>query len=191
VSTHRSLLALALVAAGCNSGPMGGALDVTPSMYSYDQMALSRLSDGDPIDLTHPPQGGFVLFVGAEVRNLHDATVQLSGKLYDATGTHLLGQDKRSVLFQPSKADPDVWVPDLRSYVNMSNIPVCPSADTDDRFNRAATIEITVVENSSGRSGSGRRQVLPSCRQADAMMLQLCQCECAAGFSIAKCGGIP
>ena len=163
-------------------------LDVTPGSYHNDTLQLADLADGDTLDLIFPPQGGFVIFLGARVRKLNDPTVELRGRLLDPITGALIAEEGRVVDMQKSASDPTLWEPDLRSYTNVSNVPVCPLSYPGDHFDQPVTVEVRVTESVSGRAGVGRRRVTPSCRQSDAAKLQLCRCECAAGFQLGKCG---
>src|SRR5262249_50839558 len=154
--------------------------EVTPTAYDNQALTQSELHDGDVLDLVRPPQGGIVSFVGATVRGLGDATVELKGRLL--SGDSEVTQEGRIVDLQRSAIDPDLWIPDLRSFTNVSNIPVCPHGDAQDRMDRSFTLEVSVVEKKSGKRGVGRRMVIARCRQADAMLLALCRCECAGGY---------
>ena len=59
-----------------------------------------------------------------------------------------------------------------------------------DLYDRAFVLEVTVTELRSRRVGTVRRRAIPSCRQSDAAAQKLCQCECAAGYTIGKCGAM-
>jgi hypothetical protein len=173
-----------LLVAACGSSPTD-AIEVTPAQYDTTTMQLTDIADGDPIDLSLPPQGGFVIFVGARVKHLDDASAVVRGTLYDAAGTKMLSMDGRAVQMHQQKDGS--WLPDLTSYTNVANIAVCPSTTTTDLFNQPMTLEVSVTESKSGRMGYARRRVVPSCRQTNAMQKTLCECECAANFSIGKC----
>jgi hypothetical protein len=191
----RALLFASLLSAACGSPvkapPDPTALDVTPGAYHLDSQTLADLADGDVVDLIRPPQGGFVIFVGARVRNLHDPTVELRGRLLNPSSGALVTEEGRVVDLNPTPGDPTVWLPDLRSYTNVSNVPVCPASTNQDSYGVPFSLEVRVTEKISGRAGVGRRKVTLACRQSDAAQLQLCQCECAAGFVLGKCGTMP
>jgi hypothetical protein len=155
---------------------------------SYDPVAMSQtpLTDGGPLDLLRPPQGGFVVFVGAVVRNLGDTTVTLHASLRDPSGMPI-AEDSRTISMQASADDPLAFVPDLRSFTNVANVAVCPSSSTTDRFDMPFQIEVDVTEVSTHRTGMVVVNVVPTCRQTDPMDLALCKCECAANYSLGKC----
>src|SRR5438309_8871887 len=111
----RWLLALALSGAACSSSapPPGTPITVTPAMYDATAMTLTDVQPGSPIDLVKPPQGGFVLFVGARVHNLGDANVEIRGRLLDPTSGAIVAEDGRVGTMQRDTADGTLWLPDL------------------------------------------------------------------------------
>jgi hypothetical protein len=178
-------LVLGLVAAGCGGHRAPApALDVTPAAYSPGMLTV--ISDGDAIDLTKPPQGGFVVFVGALVSGLGNPLVNLRGRFVDPSSGELAGEDARTVELMPSPTDSTVWIPDLRGITGVANVPMCPSASADDHYGRPFQLEVQVTEIDSGRVGTVMRQVVPSCRQTGAD-LALCQCQCQGHYVLGKC----
>jgi hypothetical protein len=194
VAARLALLAALTACAGSGVGCGGSKtpdagdglpLAVDPAMYALD-MTLVDLHDGDTIDLLYPPQGGFVLFAGAKVRHLAESVVELRGRLLGLDGTPH-GEDVRTVAMITSLSDPTIATPDLKSYLSVANIPVCPSTSTTDLYDKMYLLEVQVTELQSKRVGVGRRMVTASCRQSDATQLALCRCECGANFMIGKC----
>jgi hypothetical protein len=183
-------LALAPALAGCAAGtaavPDAGALDVQPAMYAIT-MTLTPVNEGDTIDLVEPPQGGEVLFVGAQVRGLAETTVELTGRLLDLTSGATIAANARTVAMVASPSDPTISIPDLRIYTNVSNITVCPMQSPVAFDGLTATLEVEVQELSSQRTGSGRRTVTLACRQSDPTAKALCSCQCAANYVIGMC----
>lgn len=182
------LVALSVLLHGCGA-KMVPTNPITVEATTYDPVAMSQtaLTDGAPVDLVRPPQGGFVVFLGAIVRNLGDTTVSLHGELRDPSGTPI-AEDSRTVSMQPSNDDPLAFVPDLRSFTNVANVAVCPSSSTVDRFDMPFQIQVDVTEVSPPkRTGSVVVNVVPTCRQTDPTQLALCKCECAANYSLGKC----
>jgi hypothetical protein len=176
-----------LFLAGCGGAgtpPPTDPIVVTPTQYDAKAMMQAELADGAAVDLIYPPQGGFVLFVGAIATNVDPAqsTLQLLGRILDPGGNEI-ARDTRTVTLTQSGTE---WVPDLRSYINVSNIAICPSSSTTDRYNQPFTLEVMLTEP-TGRSGKGSRAVTLECRQTDPKQLALCQCECAANYSLGKC----
>src|SRR4051812_21702993 len=87
----RRALALLLLA-GCASGP-SGPISLTCAEDDPLTHALVPLSDGADVHLQIPPQGGAVLFIGAEALNLSGGEVVLDAKL--SVDDMLVGEDRR------------------------------------------------------------------------------------------------
>ncbi|HZS38463.1 MAG TPA: hypothetical protein VFF06_16625 [Polyangia bacterium] len=181
---------LALALAGCSAAPpgmMGDPITVTPAIYDSTTMQLTDVQPNGPIDLVKPPQGGFVLFVGARVHNLHDANVEIRGRLLDPTSGAIVAEDGRIGAMQRDSADATLWLPDLRSYQNVSNIAVCPTTGSVSRDREPFTLEVLITEQASGRVGTAMIPAVPTCRQPAANDLQFCQCECSGNWFLGKC----
>ena len=185
----RAALALGLLGCGAASSP-GTPLTVTPAGYDAAAMTLTDLVSGGPIDLVFPPQGGFVLFVGARVHGLDDGNVEMRARILDPGSQAVIAENKRVGTLQHDGADANGWIPDLRSFQNVPNVTMCPSTSSSDLFDVPLTLDFTVTELSSQRTGTATLTVVPSCRQTDARQLALCQCECAAGWTPTKCTGL-
>jgi hypothetical protein len=91
------------------------------------------------------------------------------------------------VTLQRDPADASSWIPDLRSYQNTANVTMCPSSRSSDLFDVPLTLELTVTELTSKRSGMATLTTVPSCRQTDSTQLALCKCECAGNWMPGKC----
>jgi hypothetical protein len=186
----RSIVLGLLLVSGCGkpAGPQpSDPIEVTPAMYLADK-TLSDVHDGDQISLEFPPQGGHVLFVGARAKGLSETLVTLRGRLRSAEDNSIFAEESRTVGFNPSPEDPTMWIPDLRSFSNVSNVPVCPSYTSYDLYNHTFVLEVTVTELTSMRTAMATRKVIPSCLQTVPGSLSYCQCDCAANYVLGKCG---
>ena len=131
-----------------------------------------------------------MLFVGALVKNLEEKTVVITGS--SRTRAARWSRRTSAPYMMASASDPTLFQPDLRSYTGVANIAVCPSTSPTDRYNLPFQLTLEVTEPGSGRTGTGKITVTPSCRQTDPTELALCQCECAGNYSLGKCGsGMP
>src|SRR5262249_38922707 len=108
-------LAFCLLLAACGSShpkpPMDlGAITVVPTEYNASNATQAVL--GPTLDLVRPPQGGYVVFVGARVTGFAATTaVELTGNLRDSNGV-VISTDARTVTLQPDPNDANVWIPD-------------------------------------------------------------------------------
>lgn len=182
----RALSLLLLLALGACGGAHRGSLEVVPAMYFLDKH-LEDVHDADRISLEYPPQGGHVIFVGARVGGLDDEIADLRARLRTPDDDRIIAEEGRVVAFEPTSGTEAIKIPDLRSYSNVANVAVCPPMSGLDHVDRPFVLEVVVTEPSSGRVGSARRLVTPSCLQADPKARGYCQCECAASFVPGSC----
>jgi len=176
---RRAVALLALVGCGGSNAP----LVVHPAEYDPIAETLTPLDDGAQLHLQIPPQGGVVLFIGATVEGMGAVQAQLYGSL--TLGGVSVGNDRRSSRFVRT-AGGDAVEPSLASSVGMANVPVCPDGALI-AMGMKATLQVTVTEDSTGRSGSASLSVVPICQQSDPTLRQFCACECAADFTPGKC----
>lgn len=178
------VIALQLGCSACDSGPPKGAITLVPTQY--DASSISQTELGDLLDLVRPPQGGFVAFVGARAEGLGEDMVEMHARLRDRFGS-MVAEDVRMVSLLADPGDPKIAIPDLQSYLNVANLTLCPTASTTDRNGEKLTLEMTITEVQSRRSGSGAQVTTLTCRQTDPAELRLCQCECEGNYFLGKC----
>jgi hypothetical protein len=155
-------------------------LRVEPTEYDWIAATQKPITSGADVTLQPPPQGGFVLFLGARVSGLGEETVQLAGRLHE--GARIVTQDERlSMLVR----DGESWIPDLRSFTNVANVPVCPQITSTPLYDRGYDLEIEVTEWKSKRAARARIPVTLRCPMADAAR---CMCVCGPDYMPAVCG---
>jgi hypothetical protein len=172
----------------CGGAPRPPAQDpitVRPAVYDAATMRLIDIADGDTIDLVRPPQGGYVLFIGASLVGAREPFVKMTATLRDASG--VVATDARNIAVAASPGDPTVSIPDLRSYVNVPNVTMCPSASATDRDGVPFMLDVSVTEPMSQRQGTRTLTVTPACRMADTAARANCVCLCQGGFVLGKC----
>jgi len=181
-------LAWLLALAACSSPPKPAADLGTIGVVAteYDAVKMTQAPLGAQLALVRPPQGGYVVFVGARVTGFAaPTTVELTGLLKN--GATVISQDARTVTLQQAPDDANVWIPDLRSITTVSNIAVCPSNSTTDRVNASFTLEVQVLDRATGRMGVADQTTQLVCTQSDATVQQNCVCECQGNFMVGKC----
>jgi hypothetical protein len=184
---RRSWMIPFAIFAACGGAPVpSGPLTVRPTEYDSVALTQAPLSDGDPLDLVAPPQGGFVAFVGGLIGGMRSPNAQLTGRVLDPGGAEV-ARDSRTVILQPLAGHPGTYTPDLRSYVGLANLTLCPSSASTDRVDHPVIVELAVTELETGRTGTGQAQVTLVCRQPDASSQVRCRCQCAAGYYPGKC----
>src|SRR5437868_15357474 len=101
----RALWVVALLCAGCPSPPRCAAGFIgDPKLPPELQMLItdgasqmfSLVMMGQPANVQPPPQGGYVLYVGAQARNLDACGVSVQGQLRDPATNDQLGFDART-----------------------------------------------------------------------------------------------
>lgn len=196
------LVALAGICMGAGCGEtFDGPPELVPAQLSRSLDSLVPLGDGDSIDLLPPIQGGYVLFVGAAVRNVSKTGGSLLGELRRARasdGTPLsqpggvLYSDERSVTLQPLPggfAIPDArpgWLLSAPNPNDTANIAACPNPLEIAMVDSELFLQLT-FRDAAGRSATSYRKVVPRCAQADAMTAMDCRCQCEANYQPRKC----
>jgi hypothetical protein len=147
------------------------------------QPMLSPIAPGQAIPLERPPQGGFVLYVGARVRNADGCGIELRGELFDVSGVQA-GSDGRTtnLLLQPDGSGE----PDPTQVSEVANVSACPDTYPFDITGHTFTLRMTVTDR-GGRRGSTELPVVPTCDPKDPD----CFCLCRAGWQPGMCGGPP
>jgi hypothetical protein len=188
------LPALLVANAGCPSTPRcpagfigeaGAAPEAQMVFTDGISPTLRPATDGTVIPLELPPQGGYVMYVGARVRNL-DACVEIAGSLRDPVSGNEVGFDARSTTLARAA---DGWAePDGRNLANLSNVNGCPAYGPRDVH--ATPYDLVVrVTDSSGRVATVTHRVTPTCMQPDAAQRAECVCTCSANYTLGRCGG--
>jgi hypothetical protein len=163
---------------GCSSAP-SGPITLAPAEYDPLTHSLSSLGDGADVHLQIPPQGGAVLFIGAEADNLSGGSIVLDAKL--SVDGMLVGEDRRTSNFVKMGGR---FVPPLDSYVGMPNVPVCPAGGLV-ALDRSARLHVDLSDGE--RHASAEIGVTARCAESDATVQALCVCECSANFMPGHC----
>lgn len=133
---------------------------------------VAVLADGDTVFLESAPQGGAVIYAGAEAKNVCGAVVTMTAELVDpATGKALTGADQRQGTM--TVADGDYAHTD-NPQVELPNIPSCPNALHVPIDGHAAILRV-LVSTPDGRSANLDRNVVPRCPAGDAHCASLCR----------------
>jgi hypothetical protein len=148
--------------------------------------SLLVVSDGDRVVLQPPPQGGFVLYAGARLRNVDPCGVTFKGQLRDAM-TGAIHSD-----FDLRRADLEEaggwWVPkSLASFSTVSNVPACPDATGGGVVDNPDLALEVIATDRGGRTATVMRRVVPVC--APGACEAECRCVCGADYHPGKCGG--
>jgi hypothetical protein len=184
VSRLRCSVALALAHVGCSSG--AAAVDAAASCPLGDpagpaqleimnldaSLALVGTTEGARVPLIQPPQGGWIVFLGARATNIDGCRVDITTSFRDVPDGPILQVDRR-----PTKLDAsgDGWGITRPSYAG--NLPICPQL-TATRNLHDEPYEITVtLEDAYGQRASQAMQIVPVCPDPDPTGRCLCECD--------------
>jgi hypothetical protein len=148
------------------------------------------LPDHFALPVEPPPQGGYVMYVGARVKNMNGCGVVFSGRLLDPQTMQEIGFDGRSsnlVLGADGYGYP------AANLSNVSNVNACPQVLGKDVQGQPYLLELTVTDK-DGRSVKITKDIVPTCMQSDPRVQQHCICTCSANYAPGKCGfdaGVP
>ncbi len=196
------LLVLSLGLFACEES-FEGPPEIVPARLTVSLDSLVVLNDGDSIDLQPPIQGGWVLFVGAVVRNVSQRGGSLLGELKRAKapdgsplavpGGVLYSDERTAPLaplpsgFAPPRSDGAApWYLTMPNPNDTSNIATCPNPLDLDIVDGAFYLQVT-YRDKLGRTASSYRKVIPRCTQADPQAAATCRCECSANYQPEKC----
>ncbi len=170
--------------AAIDSGPLVvSAVEADPRISAF-----TLLQDGDEAHLQSAPQGGFVIFVGARIKNLDTSTVELEGKLTDPQ-TGLIAADRyvESTMI-PAPDEPGASMSDYTSIREVVHLYLCPNYETIDVVGRIYELEIRAKEVGAQEStGVVTVKVKPTCSANDGGLGSQCTCQCQAGYTKEKC----
>jgi hypothetical protein len=149
-----------------------------------DQSRLADLVSMQMMPLEPPPQGGYVMYIGARVKNMHTC-VEIAGRIRDPNNNNEVGFDARSSRLVPN-ADGFAW-PDPSDNGNVSNINGCPAYGPRDVHGLSYNLELTVTDK-DGRKLKLTDTIVPTCMLSDPAVQADCTCTCAANYCLGKCG---
>jgi hypothetical protein len=147
---------------------------------------LNEVQPGQVIPLEPPPQGGYVLYVGARVINI-GACVEFRGRVRDPGPSKTeVGYDARGTTLV-QHADGWGW-PDPSDNSNVSNPNPCPDYGTADITGGNWELQMVVADRFSARTVEVVQPIVPKCMLSDAATQADCVCTCSANYFLGKCG---
>ncbi len=181
-----------LIAPGCKaSDPQCGPFIGDPSrpaearLVALSQGQVVDVTDGSALSLEYPPQGGYVVYVGARVRNVSSCNADFQGQLLEPLNGNVLGFDRRQANLVLGA---DGWgrapAPETS---NFPNVNLCPDNSPNDVQARTLTLEMKITDR-DGRTVTVSAPVVPRCQFADPGMQFNCVCTCSASYFPGKCG---
>jgi len=174
----------------CPAGFVGDpklAPEVQMLVTNGKSMMLASVNDGDSIPLEPPPQGGFVMYIGAAVRNVDACNIELAGTLRDPDTGAQLGYDARNTNLVKGS---DGWArSDPTNNANEANVNGCPDYTSKDRVNQEFVMEMKATDRGKRSASVSHRVKLicdPTLSLAD---YNECYCACSADYRLGKCSG--
>ncbi|HVV84888.1 MAG TPA: hypothetical protein VHE35_17610, partial [Kofleriaceae bacterium] len=143
-----------------------------------DGVTLHDFTDGDPVPLRRPLQGGQAIMIGVRATNVDGCKVNLTTTLRDPDDDRSLGLDVRPVTLVPSA---DGWArPAEPFFQSIGSTPACPNLVADrDIFGSPWKVELRLDED-GGRSATVFATVVPYCDEQSPK--DECECECDADY---------
>jgi hypothetical protein len=165
------------------------ALVVIPAAFTQENEPMHILEPGDAIELVRPPQGGHVVLLAAQVRNMNTNAATIRVRMRRPETGFIVAEEKRTVAMVPVPGEVATMQPDLRARSQVAHVPLCPDYDSIDIEGQPLDVEIhvTALYTDPPRVGSARIPLVPACRQTTRGELALCRCECEANYTLGKC----
>lgn len=135
-------------------------------------LEVVKTTPNAPVPLVAPPQGGWIVFLGARATNLDGCRVNLTTSFRDVPDGPIIQVDRR-----PTQLDDtgDGWAITRTSMAG--NLPICPQL-TATRNLHDEPYEITVtLEDAYGQRASQSMVIVPVCPNPDATGRCLCECD--------------
>ena len=135
------------------------------------------------VPLIQPPQGGWIVLLGARARNIDGCRISLTTALIDPCNDEILKIDQR-----PTKliVGSDGW--GVSSVTAFSNLEVCPHIASTRDLDDVPYILRVRIEDDEGRKAQTEITLVPTCPAGMAM----CNCQCARDYVVgSQCGPMP
>jgi hypothetical protein len=153
-------------------------------------MMLAPVHDGDTIPMEPPPQGGFVMYIGAAVRNMDACGIELAGSLRDPDTNAQLGFDARNTDLIRTDQFGVGWAhSDPKDNSNEANVNSCPDYSDKDRHGGEFVLEMKATDRQKRTVTVSRRVKLVCDPTLDAVAYSECVCTCSANYFLGKCNG--
>jgi hypothetical protein len=127
------------------------------------------------VPLIQPPQGGWIVLLGARARNIDGCRISLTTALVDPCNGEILKIDQR-----PTRliAGSDGW--GVSSVTGFSNLEVCPHITSVRDLDDVPYILRVRIEDDQGRAAQTEITLVPTCPAGIAM----CNCQCARDYVV-------
>jgi len=175
----------------CEAGFIGDPALEPEGVLLYTNGAdkqLHELAPNGTLPLMPPPQGGYVVYVAAKVKNLDACGIEFAGRFRDPTTGNEQGFDARSTTLL-RKDDGYGW-PNIDDNSNFSNVNPCPDYGPRDVHGQRWKFELTATDR-GGRRLRLTADTLLTCQHMDPTLQADCICTCSANYFLGKCNFNP
>lgn len=174
-------------APSCPAGFIGDASkppEAVMLVSDGQSQTFREVRDGDALPLMPPPQGGYVLYVGAKMRNMDACGIEQGGTLREPASGNQFGFDARTANMLLGS---DGWgIPDVTSNADVSNVNACPDYGPTPVHGTSWPLELT-LKDKGGRKVTVKHRVVPTCMHQNPLLQRDCVCTCSANYFLGKC----
>ena len=148
---------------------------------------MRMLDEGDPVDLWNAPQGGHVVLFGAKVKNMTSEVANIKVRFRRPDTGLIVAEEGRSVKMVPVPNEPDTLQPDIRSFSQVANVPLCPSYSGVGIVDQTFDVEVlvTALYTDPVQTGTARLKVVAKCSTPSDETF--CRCDCGPDYVLGKC----
>ena len=178
--------------AGCTLDYLGDKKKpIELELYAAGADKLAQpLKEGGTVGLIVPPQGGWVIFVGARASNIDPCEVSLTGAARDP-GNGQLRLDQRTVNLKPipammgSRKQPPLWGGPVDGDIStFANIAMCPNQWAAQGLD-GGTVELSIsLTDRDGKTATKTANVALSC--VEPQFKASCKCQCSKGYKLGQ-----
>ncbi|MEZ4222189.1 MAG: hypothetical protein R3B13_14735 [Polyangiaceae bacterium] len=155
-------------------------------MYTPEAEPIALLHDDGPIDLYLPPQGGFVVLVGAQIDGTDSDVVDLEASLTDPDSGDVVVESSRSVKLQKLPGHETKYITDRRSISQVVHLTLCPSELSGGVAGHGLDLHLRATElYSDFTTGEVSMRLTPIC--SDPAQSALCECMCGPNYAPGAC----
>jgi hypothetical protein len=158
----------------CPIGDMSAAPEVE-IMHLDGQSAVVHTQAMAEVPLLAPPQGGWIVLLGAKARNIDGCRLTLKTVLVDACNDQILQIDSRPTKLEVGS---DGW--GVSSATTFGNLPVCPQLTAERDLHDAPYRVQVILEDGDGKKGQADMTIVPVCPANT----PLCTCQCGRDYVI-------
>jgi hypothetical protein len=161
-------------AQSCPIGDMSAAPEVE-IMHLDAQSAVVQTQAMAQVPLIPPPQGGWIVLLGAKARNIDGCRLNLKTVLVDTCNNEIIGLDSR-----PTKlvVGSDGW--GVSSVTMFGNLAVCPQQTATRDLHDAPYKVQVILDDDDGKKGQAEMMIVPVCPAN----MPLCTCQCGRDYKL-------